>query len=69
MNKYKMVIKGDSESFKFKSIGEDYGLMSATLAQILCETAIISHVSKKEFVEQMKKTYDIVLKLIEEGDE
>lgn len=67
MSKFKITIKGNDSYFKTKQRG-NLSLMLAAMSQLICEEAINNGLTKKEVVDGMKKTFEILMKDIAKGD-
>ena len=65
MNKYKIVLKGKDNNFTVNTKGNINYIVSSIM-QFACEVAIDNDITKKEFTESCKKTYELVMKLINE---
>lgn len=65
MNKYKMVLKGKDNNFAVNTKG-DINYIISSIMQFICEVMIENDITKKEFTENCKKTYELVMKQINE---
>ena len=61
MNKYKFVLKGKDDNFSTEIKGDIDHIISATM-QFVCEVITDCGVTKKEFLEGCKNTYENVMK-------
>jgi len=68
MNKYKITIKGNEDGFKVDTKG-DINYIIASIMQFACEVTIENEITKKEFLERCKNTYELVMKLINESED
>lgn len=68
MNKYKFILNGKGEQFTTKSKG-DLNYIVSGIMQYVCEKSIDNNMSKKEFVDNCKKTYEIIERLRGEENE
>ncbi len=58
MNKFKVTIKGNEDGFNIKTKGDDV-LIIASMMEYICDCALCSGFSKKDFIERCKHTYDV----------
>lgn len=65
MNKYKFVLKGKDENISIRTKGDINYIISAIM-QFTCEVSITNDISKKEFLERCKESYELVMKQINE---
>ena len=59
MNKFKVIIKGNEDGFIIKTKGDDDALIIASMMKYICDCALYSGFSKKDFIERCKHTYDV----------
>ena len=65
MCKYKFILKGEDMVFKTKVKG-DLDLIISSIMQYVCETMIYNDMTKKEFLEKCKLSYETIMKEINE---
>ena len=65
MSKYKFILKGEDMVFKTKVKG-DLDLIISSIMQYVCETMIYNDMTKKEFLEKCKTSYETIMKNINE---
>lgn len=65
--KYKFILKGKDENFKTKEKG-DLQLIISSIMQYVCETSIYCNMTKKQFLDSCKNSYELVLKEINESE-
>lgn len=68
MNKFKFVLKGENDMYSTNLKG-DINTIIASLMQYICEITIDVGITKKEFLERCKKTYELTLKMLNESEE
>ena len=67
MSKYKFKLKGKDEHFETYEKG-DKSYITLALIQCACEMSIKHNVSKKEFIDKCKCTYDLIKTFLYESD-
>lgn len=65
MDKYKFVLKGKGEKMTIDSKG-NINLIIAGIMQFVCDISIANDITKKQFLEQCKESYEIVMKMMSE---
>lgn len=61
MNKYKITLKGNDEGFSVDTKGE-LNYIIASMMQFICEVSIANDITKKDFLNSCKESYEVVMK-------